>query len=109
MEINYTMKQGISYQIEQTTVYFLFMVYTSNHRQIHFRQGFQWNQEVIYYIPLRICNVLRFHSDDHLLLFLLYKYLDEEKSVAFIVANNELNNKKPQPYWTITWFSLEFL
>lgn len=61
----------------QVRVYFLFIyVYTSNYRETLFRQDFQWNKEVIYYIPLRIYKALSFHGDDRLLLFLLYKYLD---------------------------------
>lgn len=71
MEMNYTVKQGISYQTVQISVYFLFMVYTSNYRETHFRQGFKWNKEVIYYIPFRICKALSFHGDDHLFLYLL--------------------------------------
>lgn len=71
MEMNYTVKQGISYQTVQISVYFLFMVYTSNYRETDFRQGFQWNKEVIYYIPFRICKALSFHGDDHLFLYLL--------------------------------------
>lgn len=81
IEINYTFKQGISYQTAQIHVYFFFIVYTSNYRETCFRPDFQWNKEVIYYITLRICKALSFHGDDHLLLFLLYKYLDKEKWV----------------------------
>lgn len=83
-EINYTPNQGISYQTVQISMYFLFMVYTSNYRETYVRQGFQWNKEVIWYIPLRICKTLSFHGDDHLLIFLLYKYLDEEKWVSAV-------------------------
>lgn len=79
--MSYIVKQGISYQTVQISVYFLFMVYASNYKETHFRQGFHWNKEVIYYTPLRICKALSFHGDDHLLLFLLYKYLDKEKWV----------------------------
>lgn len=81
IELNYTFKQAISYQTVQIHVYFLFIVCTSNYRETYFRQDFQWNKEVIYYIALRICKALSFHGDDHLLLFLLYKYLDKEKWV----------------------------
>lgn len=82
--MNYTVKQGISYQTVQISVCFLFMVYTSNYRETHFRQGFQWKKEVIYYISLRICKALGFQGDDHLLLFLLQKYLDKEKWVPAV-------------------------
>lgn len=69
----------------QIRVYFLFIyVYPSNYRETLFRQDFQWNKEVIYYIPLRIYKALSFHGDDHLLLFLLYKYLDKEEWVPAV-------------------------
>lgn len=41
-------------------------------------------QEVMYYIPLRIYKALSFHGDSHLLLFLLYKYLDKEEWVPAV-------------------------
>lgn len=84
IEINYTFKQAISYHTLQIHVYFLFIVCTSNSREACFGQDFQWNKEVIYYIALRICKALSFHGDDHLLLFLLYKYLYKEKWVPAV-------------------------